>query len=113
MHPGGLSVLLDPEVGECYACIISIKLTYRNNLAGQDATEAFFALHRYEVLEKPQYQRLRIGLVEGEKPHIHGRIAGQLSKVPYGEPTWLSDGYYSPYYSEVCFMQLSSIQDNF
>ncbi|PPQ69162.1 hypothetical protein CVT26_003536 [Gymnopilus dilepis] len=82
MHPGGLSVLLDPEV------------------AGQDATEAFFALHRYEVLEKPQYKRLRIGLVAGEKPHIHGRIAGELSKVPYGEPSWLADGYYSPYYSE-------------
>ncbi|KAF9485194.1 peroxisomal acyl-CoA-dehydrogenase [Pholiota conissans] len=82
MHPGGLSVLLDPEV------------------AGQDATEAFFSLHRYEVLQRPQYQRLKIGIVEGEKPSIHGRIAGELSKVPYGEPTWLSDGYYSPYYSE-------------
>ena len=32
---------------------------------------------------------------------IHGRIAGELSKVPYAEPTWLSPGYYSPYYSEV------------
>jgi len=31
---------------------------------------------------------------------IHGRIAGELSKVPYAEPTWLSPGYYSPYYSE-------------
>ncbi|KDR76302.1 hypothetical protein GALMADRAFT_225991 [Galerina marginata CBS 339.88] len=82
LHPGGLSVLLDPEI------------------AGQDATEAFFSLHRYEVLEKPQYQRLRIGLVAGEKPHIHGRVAGQLSKIPYAEPTWLADGYLSPYYSD-------------
>jgi hypothetical protein len=69
--------------------------------AGQDATEAFFSLHRYEILEKPQYQRLQIGLIDGEKSVIHGRIAGELSKVPYAEPTWLSPGYYSPYYSEV------------
>ena len=32
---------------------------------------------------------------------IHGRIAGELSKVPYAEPTWLSPGFHSPYYSEV------------
>ena len=25
---------------------------------------------------------------------------GDLSKVPYAEPTWLSDGYFSPYYSD-------------
>jgi len=71
------------------------------NSAGQDATEAFFSLHRYEILEKPQYQRLQIGVIDGEKPVIHGRIAGELSKVPYAEPTWLSPGYHSPYYSEV------------
>jgi hypothetical protein len=82
MHPGGLSVLLDPEI------------------AGQDATEAFFSLHRQEVLTKPQYQRLKVGIIEGEKPEIHGRIAGALSKVPYGEPTWLADGYHSPYYTD-------------
>lgn len=82
MHPGGVSVLLDPEV------------------AGQDATEAFFGLHRYEVLEKPQYQRLQIGVIEGEKSIIHGRIVGELSQVPYAEPTWLTAGYHSPYYTE-------------
>lgn len=69
--------------------------------AGLDATEAFFSLHRYEVLEKPQYQRLQIGTIQGEESVIHGRIIGELSKVPYAEPTWLSDGYHSPYYSEV------------
>ncbi|KAF5327846.1 hypothetical protein D9619_004961 [Psilocybe cf. subviscida] len=82
MHPGGLSVLLDPEI------------------AGQDATEAFFSLHRQEVLTKPQYQRLKVGIIEGEKPQIHGRIAGELSKVPYSEPTWLAHGYHSPYYTD-------------
>ena len=71
--------------------------------AGQDATEAFYSLHRHEVLEKPQYLRLRIGFIQGKKPTIHSRIDGELSKVPYAEPTWLSEGYYSPYFTDVCF----------
>lgn len=49
------------------------------------------------------YKRLQIGVVEGEKSVIHSRISGQLSKVPYAEPTWLSDGYHSPYYKEVIY----------
>jgi hypothetical protein len=68
---------------------------------GQDATEAFYGLHRHEILMKPQYRRLQIGLLIGEKSVIHGRIAGELSKVPYAEPAWLTDGYHSPYYTEV------------
>ncbi|KAF8623663.1 hypothetical protein AX17_007361 [Amanita inopinata Kibby_2008] len=82
LHPGGLSVLVDPEI------------------AGQDATEAFFSLHRYEVLERPQYKRLQVGTIAGEKSLLHGRIIGELSKVPYAEPTWLTAGYHSPYYNE-------------
>jgi len=50
---------------------------------------------------KPQYARLQIGVIEGEKPVIHGRVPGELSKVPYAEPTWLVDGFYSPYFNEV------------
>ena len=70
--------------------------------AGQDATEAFFGLHRHEVLERPQYARLQIGVIEGEEPQIEGgRMPGKLSKVPYAEPSWLADGYFSPYYKEV------------
>ena len=54
---------------------------------------------------KPQYRRLQVGILVGEKSVIHGRIVGELSKVPYAEPTWLADGYYSPYYTEVaCFL---------
>lgn len=82
LHPGGGSVLLDPEV------------------AGQDATEAFFGLHRYEVLERPQYQRFQIGVIAGEKSILHGRIPGEISTIPYAEPTWLTPGYHSPYFSE-------------
>ncbi|KAG6831805.1 hypothetical protein H0H92_007482 [Tricholoma furcatifolium] len=82
MHPGGLSVLMDEEI------------------AGQDATDAFFSLHRYEVLQRPQYARLQIGVVAGEEQQIFPRAIGTLSKVPYAEPTWLTQGYYSPYYKD-------------
>ncbi|TFK45377.1 acyl-CoA dehydrogenase NM domain-like protein [Heliocybe sulcata] len=82
MHPGGLSVLTDPEI------------------AGQDATDAFYGLHRHEVLERPQYARLQVGTIKDEQPAIVARVKGELSKVPYAEPTWLSEGYYSPYYKD-------------
>ncbi|TFK27200.1 acyl-CoA dehydrogenase [Coprinopsis marcescibilis] len=82
LHPGGASVLLDPEV------------------AGKDATEAFYGLHRHEVIEKPQYKRLQIGAIEGVKSVIHSQIPGELSKVPYAEPTWLTEGYYSPFFND-------------
>ncbi|TFY56995.1 hypothetical protein EVG20_g8714 [Dentipellis fragilis] len=82
LHPGGQAVLLDEEV------------------VGQDVTEAFYGLHRHEVLERPQYARLQIGTIKGEESVIIGSVAGALSKVPYAEPTWLSDGYHSPYFNE-------------
>lgn len=82
LHPGGIAVLADEEV------------------AGQDATDAFYGLHRHEVLGRPQYKRLQIGTVKGQKSVIYDEIAGEVSKVPYAEPTWLSPGYHSPYYSD-------------
>jgi hypothetical protein len=72
--------------------------------AGQDATEAFYSLHRAEVLEKPQYKRLQIGTIQGEASVIRAPIPGQLSLVPYGEPSWLVEGFHSPYYTEVCIL---------
>ncbi|KAJ7903587.1 acyl-CoA dehydrogenase/oxidase [Mycena olivaceomarginata] len=80
LHPGGLSVLLDSEI------------------AGQDATERFFELHRTEVLDR--YARLQIGTVEGEQPQMKTHVPGSLSAVPYAEPSWLSPGYHNPYYKE-------------
>ena len=72
------------------------------SLAGEDATEAFFGLHRHDVLERPQYTRLQIGVIEGEEPQIEGgRMPGKISKVPYAEPSWLSEGYHSAYFKEV------------
>lgn len=76
-------------------------------LAGKDATEAFYGLHRHEVLMKPQYARLQIGVIAGEAAVIHSRVVGELSKVPYAEPTWLSEGYHSPYYTDVPILQSS------
>ncbi|KAF9476703.1 acyl-CoA dehydrogenase [Pholiota conissans] len=82
IHPGGVSVLFDEEI------------------AGKDATEAFFSLHRQEVLEKPQYARLRIGTVEGGVAKVKRGGRESLSEVPYAEPVWLRKGYHSPYYSD-------------
>ncbi|KAH9483021.1 Acyl-CoA dehydrogenase apdG [Psilocybe cubensis] len=82
MHPGGPNVI------------------YAESVAGKDATQVFFGLHRHEVLLRPQYARLQIGTVQGETEQIKAPVPGALSKVPYGEPTWLSQGYFSPYYSE-------------
>ena len=77
-HPGGSVVL--------------------QQIAGTDATTAFFNLHRYEVLDK--YSNLCIGIVEGEKPEIVETKAGDLSPVPYAEPLWLTPTFKSPYFSE-------------
>ncbi|KAI0064741.1 acyl-CoA dehydrogenase NM domain-like protein [Artomyces pyxidatus] len=82
LHPGGAAVLLDDEV------------------AGQDATEAFYGLHRHEVLLRPQYARLQVGVIQGEQSSLVSREVGQVSRVPYAEPTWLADGYYSPYFKD-------------
>ncbi|KAF8894305.1 peroxisomal acyl-CoA-dehydrogenase [Mucidula mucida] len=82
MHPGGAAVF------------------YASGIAGKDTTETFFGLHRHEVLLRPQYARLQIGVVAGEEEMIKPPVPGDLSKVPYGEPTWLSDGFKSPYYTD-------------
>jgi hypothetical protein len=83
LHPGGITVLLDEEV------------------AGQDATKIFYSLHRHEVLAKPSYARLQIGTLKDEQETIFSHVPGELSVIPYGEPTWLSKGYHSPYFNEV------------
>jgi hypothetical protein len=70
------------------------------HIAGQDATDAFFGLHRYEVLLRPQYARLQIGKIKGEEEQIKPPKPGDLSQVPYAEPSWLSPAYHSPYYND-------------
>lgn len=58
-------------------------------------------MHRQEVLQKPQYRRLQIGNIKGESSKIRPLAPGELSRVPYAEPTWLVQGFHSPYYNEV------------
>lgn len=83
IHPGGISVLLDPDIG------------------GKDATAAFFGLHRQEVLYNPRFAKLRIGQIEGQEQKIMRNESGSLSTVPYAEPMFLSPGYKrSPYFKE-------------
>jgi hypothetical protein len=76
-HPGGEAVL--------------------KQVAGTDATEAFYNLHRQEALQK--YARLCVGTIEGETPQVLEQKPGDLSVVPYGEPTWLTPQFKSPYYN--------------
>lgn len=52
-------------------------------------------------MEKPQYQRLQIGVIAGEEPSIRAHAFGDISGVPYAEPAWLTPGFHSPYYTEV------------
>ncbi|ORY09745.1 acyl-CoA dehydrogenase family protein [Clohesyomyces aquaticus] len=77
-HPGG-SVVLE-------------------QVAGTDATVAFYNLHRQEVLEK--YSSLCIGTIEGEKSEVLVPKLGDLSPVPYAEPLWLHPQFKSPYFKE-------------
>lgn len=67
-------------------------------VAGTDATEAFYNLHRQEVLQK--YSDLAIGTIEGEKPEVIEYQPGDLSPVPYAEPLWLRPQFKNPYYNE-------------
>lgn len=67
-------------------------------VAGQDATKAFYNLHRHEVLQK--YSSLCIGTIEGETPEVIEPEIGGLSPVPYAEPLWLTPVFKSPYYNE-------------
>jgi cytochrome b involved in lipid metabolism len=78
-HPGGLPPLLE--------------------LAGTECTEAFYGLHRAEVLMRPQFAKLRIGSLEGRGEGEADTAASSSADVPYAE----SMGFWrrsSPYYSE-------------
>ncbi|AEO63571.1 6a3cca0e-1992-4043-b3cc-2ddab3848fd4 [Thermothielavioides terrestris] len=77
-HPGGEAVL--------------------RQVAGQDATVAFYNLHRHEVLQK--YANLAIGTIAGEQQSIITPQPGDLSPVPYAEPLWLTPQFRSPYFND-------------
>ncbi|ORY70647.1 acyl-CoA dehydrogenase/oxidase [Leucosporidium creatinivorum] len=81
MHPGGSGVLL------------------ASGIAGGDSSEAFFSLHRSDVLLR--YQRYKIGILAdpASSPYLLP-IAGELSKVPSAEPPWLVPTFQSPYFKD-------------
>ena len=56
-------------------------------VAGTDSTEAFYNLHRHEILQK--YSSLCLGEIEGEKSEVVDPQPGDLISVPYAEPLWL------------------------
>ncbi len=70
--------------------------------SGKDATEAFFAMHRTDVLIK--YDRLVVGILDshpkGKPRAIDYKQPGTLSKVPYAEVAALSLGWKSPNMTE-------------
>ncbi len=76
MHPGGEKILLA--------------------FAGRDATEDFYALHRHEVLQK-YAPKLLVGRIAGETQKVIAQDGGQLSRVPYGEPSYFQ-GFRSTYF---------------
>jgi prepilin-type processing-associated H-X9-DG protein len=99
LHPGGANVLYADSVGEP----LLMRLEGPSiifNAAGNDATQAFFGLHRHEILLKPQYARLQIGKIRSQEEVIKALAPGELSAVPYAEPSWLAEGFYSPYYTQ-------------
>jgi len=51
------------------------------------------------VLYRPQYARFQVGTIAGAARAIRPLAGDALSQVPYAEPTWLEEGFSSPYYS--------------
>lgn len=56
---------------------------------------------------KPGYARLQVGVLQGEEPEILPLAPGALSQVPHAEPTWLTRGFYSPYFNDVSAPELA------
>ena len=92
LHPGGTGVLLDEEVGELARRLHPMELmcsgqrrddrlfwsvSFSPSLTVGDAEHS----HRSEVLQRPQYARLRIGQIKGEKERIRYKTPGDISTV--------------------------------
>lgn len=104
IHPGGISVLLDADVGTSFSPSSSNQNTLTDInpfTAGKECTAVFFGLHRQEILYNDRYAKLVIGQIENEEQLVRRNEAGSLSEVPYAEPMWLTPGFKrSPYFKE-------------
>lgn len=104
LHPGGAHVLLQVAGQGSSRSLSHWEGSSRSRISRSccfvlaDATEAFFGMHRSEVLTK--YGRYLIGTISGQKPVHILPTPGTLSPVPYAEPMWLAEGYKSPYYND-------------
>lgn len=81
LHPGGMPPLLDKEV------------------AGKDATDLFYSLHRADVLKEKKYVRLQIGVLAPAPSTEKAKKKQVEGIIPYAESmgTWRK---FSPYYNE-------------
>eukprot|EP00232_Nephroselmis_pyriformis_P022197 CAMPEP_0182864474 /NCGR_PEP_ID=MMETSP0034_2-20130328/7186_1 /TAXON_ID=156128 /ORGANISM="Nephroselmis pyriformis, Strain CCMP717" /LENGTH=515 /DNA_ID=CAMNT_0024996729 /DNA_START=72 /DNA_END=1619 /DNA_ORIENTATION=+ len=67
-------------------------------LAGKDATQEFFALHRTEILTK--YARLVVGTIsDARTPEAWVAAPGAISPVPYAESSFWQE-WHSPYFND-------------
>lgn len=88
LHPGGTLLILE--------------------YAGKDATDAFYELHRADVLSKygPRFFKGRLADAAPRTNKVPGgpeaasMNPGDLSVVPYGESSAFREGWHSPYYTE-------------
>lgn len=93
LHPGGAQILIDLGGKDVTGMFCLFGIFIHSNLSYKDD---FFGLHRLEVLTK-YAPRLKIGQVEGEVSQVALQVPGDLSKIPYGEPSfWM--GFKSPYF---------------
>eukprot|EP00418_Pyrodinium_bahamense_P078095 CAMPEP_0179054772 /NCGR_PEP_ID=MMETSP0796-20121207/22959_1 /TAXON_ID=73915 /ORGANISM="Pyrodinium bahamense, Strain pbaha01" /LENGTH=207 /DNA_ID=CAMNT_0020751407 /DNA_START=130 /DNA_END=749 /DNA_ORIENTATION=- len=89
VHPGGKGTLLA--------------------YAGKDATEAFFALHKGDVLDKYREKLFKGTLMGGEAKFTAHKATPRegmpameyVSEVPFAEPSWIrGGGWRSPFHNE-------------
>jgi len=91
LHPGGATVLHD--------------------LAGKESTDAFFGLHRYEVITKFG-PRLIVGTIVNEMPRYGDAMKpGAISQVPYAEPMAWREAFKSPYFKDSHFALRKAVRE--
>mmetsp|Transcript_14391 Transcript_14391/g.36414 ORF Transcript_14391/g.36414 Transcript_14391/m.36414 type:complete len:511 (+) Transcript_14391:181-1713(+) len=97
-QPGDMWLTVDGRVYDVskFAAMHPGGEAFIHQYAGKDATKAFYALHRQDVLKK--YERLVIGTVAGEQ-EVKLPEAGSVSMVPFAESSFWQ-GWKSPYFNE-------------
>lgn len=101
LHPGGSQILIELGGKDVTGKILYIYIYWFNNLSNAWA-EDFYGLHRQEILIK-YAPRLKIGTIENEVAQVNIPQPGDLSAVPYAEPSyWM--GFKSAYFKWVLYL---------